>query len=131
MREHRALIAERAIGPGEPLVNRGEIGWQLRRRKIANARHGHESPVNRRCASACDIAGANVSNRPVVRRSSATCRVNDIAIRATWLAVLARATPSASSSATLGDPARTLMLIGAPSAFTSRPIVAGSRNPIG
>src|SRR5580704_19712583 len=113
MREHRGLIAERAIGPGEPLVNRGEIGWQLRRqlrrRNIANARHGHESPVNRRCASACDIAGANVSNRPVVRRSSATCRVNDIAIRATWLAVLARATPSASSSATLGDPARTLM----------------------
>jgi hypothetical protein len=77
------------------------------------------------------MAGANLSNRPVARSSSATCRAIDIAISAYWLAVLARATPSASSSATLGDPGRTLMLIGAPSAFTSRPIVAGSRNPIG
>ena len=50
---------------------------------------------------------------------------------ATWLAVLAQATRSASSSATLGEPARTLMLIGAASALTSRPIVAGSRKVIG
>src|SRR5271165_696521 len=131
MRKHRSLVAERAIPPGEPLVDRGETGWQLARRDIADARHGHESPVKRRWASACAIAGANLSNRPVARSSSATCRVTDIAISATALAVLARTTPSASSSATFGDPARILMLIGAPRAFTSRPIVAGSRNPIG
>jgi hypothetical protein len=29
MREHRGLIAEWTVLPGEPLVDRGEIGWQL------------------------------------------------------------------------------------------------------
>src|SRR5260370_17931444 len=125
MREHRCLVADRAIRPGVPLVDGREIVWQHARPNIADARHSHDSPVNRRCASTCDIAGTNLSNRPVARRSSVICRVSDIAISATWLAVLPRATPSASTSLTLGDPARTLMLIGAPSAFTSRPIVPG------
>ena len=29
---------------------------------------GHQSLVNRRCASACAILGANLSNRPVARK---------------------------------------------------------------
>src|SRR5260370_26839752 len=137
MREHRDLVAERAIEAGDPVVDRGEIGRKVVGGNAADVGHflfpagGHEGPVNRRCASACTIAGASLSNRPVARSSSAICRVADIAISATWLAVLARETPSTSSSATLGEPARTLMLTGAASAFTSRPIVAGSANPIG
>src|SRR5258708_6925289 len=44
MREHRGLIAEWAVLPGEPLVDRGEIWWQLTRRDVANARHTSRSP---------------------------------------------------------------------------------------
>jgi len=69
--------------------------------------------MNSRCASAWVIAGSSASKRPVWRNSCATCRVIAIAISEIWLAVLARATPSASSCATLGWPARTLMLSGA------------------
>ncbi len=95
------------------------------------AAYADQPAANRRWASAWVIAGSSASKRPLAFSSRAICRVVAAAISAIALAVLARATPSASSSATFGRPARTMMLTGAPSAWTSRPIVAGSRSPIG
>ena len=71
----------------------------MRMREIARVPFGaswnrsYPRSTNRRCASACANAGASVSNLPVLRSSSATCRVVAIAISDTAVAVLARATP--------------------------------------
>src|SRR3954453_2687347 len=130
--KHRDLVRERAVAGGKLAIDLGQIGRQLVGPDIAHA--GHE-PASyffaiSCCISGCAIAGLIASNRPVALISRAIWRVVASAIKVIWVAVVTRATPSASNSATLGQPARTLILTGAFSSCTSRPIVPESRNVI-
>src|SRR5580704_2454949 len=105
MRKHRDLVGEGAIAPREFPIDRGEVGRQFVGGDVADAGHAPYPPrlVGNNCwISGWPIAGLIASNRPVALISRATWRVVANAISVIWVAVVTRATPSASSSATLG-----------------------------
>src|SRR5205085_5269418 len=84
------------------------------------------------CASGLVIVGFRASKRPVSYSSPAIERIASTTIKVTAVAVLARRTPSASSSATVGKPAGTAPIVtGAFTARTSRPMVSALRQVIG
>src|SRR2546423_15386158 len=128
MREHRDLVRERAVAGGKLAIDLGQIGRQLVGPDIAHA--GHE-PASyffaiSCCISGCAIAGLIASNRPVALISRAIWRVLASAIKVIWVAVVARAAPSASNSATLGPPAPTLLLSAPSRPPPTPPLLAGS-----
>ena len=70
--------------------------------------------------------------RRLARSSSPICLISDMTASVAPEAMLTRATPMRSSSATGGVPARATILIGASSsAFTSRAMVSRSARPNG
>src|SRR6185437_2248895 len=128
MGEDGDLVPEWPV-PGKFLVYRGEFGGELARRDVADPRHYF---FVQSCAMSAPVTlGLIASKRPLARVSRTASRTALSASIASEVAVVMRRTPSASSAATVGWPARTLMLIGHFSASTSRLIVGSSRSPIG